>query len=189
MEDKKLYEKMSLLEVAEYLLSKEIDKAKNGAKKNKKDVKETLKGYSIEKITKLVFDKKGLSLKDAALVAQFELDFMLCGKFIYNDEKGEWFLKYTQKSSLLDKDSYADPLENDSEVINNELKDDAQFEDTSISSDDDEDTDIVDEIQEELGLIVDDGDVTEEENEQFYGEEDENSDENDDVEDLSEDFN
>ena len=162
MNEKERYAEMSLLETA-----KEIMKKKK-------------KPRTLESITKEVFEKKGYSTKDLREVAQFELDFMASGLFIYcgKDKKENqlWDFKDRQKSALLDKDVYNDPLEDD-------------------EADDDEEpeNDEVDDIQEDLGLIEEDAETSivdsnlYDENGNFDYDEDEEN-ENDDVEDLSNEF-
>ena len=180
MNEKERYAEISLLETA-----KEIMKKKK-------------KPRTLESITKEVFEKKNYDLKNLKEVAQFELDFMASGLFIYcgTDKKGNqlWDFKDRQKSALLDKDVYADLLESDEEVTKNELREDNSYEDKSIIIDDDEDNEgnEVDDIQEDLGLIEEDSETTVidaaiyDENGNFEYEEDEE--ENSDVEDLSNEF-
>lgn len=176
MDEKNMYAEMSLLEIAEALMKKKR------------------KPQSLDAITAEVFAKKGMSIKDYAAVAQFELDFMVSGIFIYCYEDGKnqfWDLKYRQPSSYLDKDGgYVDPYEEDEDVKNNELKDDIDYDDKSLIIDDEEDEpeNEEDDIQEELGLIEEDSESVEVENENYQGNEDDEEEENDDVEDLTEEF-
>ena len=71
-------------------------------------MKKKRKPQVLDSILEEVFQKKGISTDDAAVVAQFEVDFMLSGVFIYcgEDKNGNqlWDLKERQPSSLLDKD-------------------------------------------------------------------------------------
>lgn len=181
MNEKERYAEMSLLETA-----KEIMKKKK-------------KPRTLESITKEVFEKKGYSTKDLREVAQFELDFMASGLFIYcgKDKKENqlWDFKDRQKSALLDKDVYNDPLEDDEEITKNMLQEDNNYEDKNLLINDDEEpeNDEVDDIQEDLGLIEEDAETSVvdsnlyDENGNFNYDEDE-EDENDDVEDLSNEF-
>lgn len=176
MDEKNLYAEMSLLEIAEQVMKKKR------------------KPQSLDSITADVFSKKGLSLTDYAAIAQFELDFMISGIFIYCYEDGKnqyWDLKCRKPSSYLDKDGgYVDPYEEDEDVKNNELKDDIDYDDKSIVIEDEEDENEDDEIQEELGLISDDSETSEVTNEEYEGSDDDEDEEdaNDEVEDLSEEF-
>ena len=174
MDDKNLYSEMSLLEIAESLMKKKR------------------KPQSLDSLTAEVFSKKGLSTKDYAQVAQFELDFMVSGIFIYCYEDGKnqfWDLKSRQPSSYLDKDGgYVDPYEEDEDVINNELKDDIDYDDKSIIIDDEDEPETEeDDIQEELGLVDDDGETEEIDSAQFQDNDEEEEKESE-VEDLTEEF-
>ena len=130
------------------------------------------------KITKDVFDKKGLNIKtEKDLVAQFQMDFMLSGHFICIGENRSgtkiWDLKNRQLSSLLDKDGrYLDEvIELDEDVAKHELTDeviydlvedyDADEDEDDVIHEDDED-DLEDEISEELeedDLVGDEDDI------------------------------
>ena len=122
---------------------------------HKKRKPQTLRALAVE-----TFEKKGIDINDYSALAQFEVDFMISGHFIYCgvDARGNqlWDLKERQKSDLLDrdvdveKDLYAD----DEDVIKNELKDDYEFDDkvAEFANDDDELVEEKDEIEEELGL-------------------------------------
>lgn len=168
---------MSLLELAEVLMKKKR------------------KPQTLDSVTNEVFAKAGLSTKDAKAVAQFELDLMLSGIFVYCGEDGKnqlWDLKYRQPSSLLDKDGgyTEDPYADDEDVINNELKDDIDYDDKSIRMDDEDEETEEDDIQEELGLVDDDSETTEIDNPEYQENDDEDEEEHDDseIEDLSEEF-
>ncbi len=141
-------------------------------------LKRKKKPQTLDTIQKEVFQRKGLSLDDTQMLAQFEVDFMLCGSFIFcgEDIHGNqlWNLKEREQSSLLDKDGgiiddiYAD----DEDVIKNELKDDTLFDgknmDGYVSDDDiDEKVEDEDDIEEELGLVNDDDESSEVSSEQF----------------------
>lgn len=128
------------------------------------------------KITKDVFDKKGLNIKtEKDLVAQFQMDFMLSGHFICIGENRSgtkiWDLKNRQLSSLLDKDGrYLDEvIELDEDVAKHELTDEVIYdlvEDYDADEDDviheDDEDDLEDEISEELeddDLVEDEDDI------------------------------
>lgn len=116
---------------------------------------------------------KGQEAKDHA--AQFVMDFMLSGNFVYCGEDN-WDLKYRQPTSVLDKDGgdYEDFYYNE-EVKNNELKDESYDEyeenasvDTSDEDEDDEDdqnSDDTDDLSNEFEELVGDVEDLEEEDE------------------------
>lgn len=142
------------------------------------------KPRTLAKISKDVFEIKGLTSKEAAEVyGQFQMDFMLSGLFICcGEDKNRvklWDLKSRQPSSLLDKDgSYLEDLyAEDEEVIKNELKDDIIFKSGEFDDeeDDSDESDEKDDIEEALLSEEDDEDLEEE----IVGIEDE--DEEDDV--------
>ncbi len=122
---------------------------------------------TLARITKDVFEEKGLNLKDESeKVVQFQMDFMLSGNFICcgEDKSGTkiWDLKSRQSSSFLDKDgSYLDDLYDfDDDISKHELKDDIpykiefnfdeDFEDDTDDDDTDTDAEETDDIEEEL---------------------------------------
>ena len=129
-------------------------------------MKRKKKPQTLDSILEEVFQKKGIAEADDNVVAQFEVDFMLSGTFIYcgEDKNGNqlWDLKERQPSSLLDKDGgYLEDLyADDEDVIKNELKDDFSYSDKNlddfISDDGDTHEEEEDDIQEELGLVADD---------------------------------
>lgn len=140
-------------------------------------MKRKKKPQTLDSMLDEVFQKKGLKKDNETVVAQFEVDFMLSGLFIYcgEDRDGNqlWDLKERQPSSLLDKDGgyLEDIYADDEDVIKNELKDDIVYEEKSVSEfvvDDDEveeKTEEEDDIEEELGLVADDVETQEVENE------------------------
>jgi len=172
----KITNTMSLLEIAEQVMKKKR------------------KPQTLDSITVEVFSKAGLDKKDPKLVAQFELDFELSGIFIYCGEDGKnqlWDLKYRQPSALLDKDGgyLEDPYADDEDVINNELKDDIDYDDKSLRIEDEEDDETEeDDIQEELGLVSEDSETEEIDSEQYHSDDDEDEEPVDDDEDLSDEF-
>lgn len=129
------------------------------------------KPQTLNSIAKEVFEMKGLKISDnKELLAQFEIDFMLCGYFICcsEDKKGNklWDLKSRQHHELQDKEGVylEDPYEDDEDVKKNELKDDIDYlgstdDDNELSfseeEEDDVDDDEKDDIEEELGMIND----------------------------------
>lgn len=132
----------SLLEIAIGLVSK-----KRGACKLSKIIEEVMevKGY------------KGLKAKDHT--AQFLLDFMQSGYFVYCGDDC-WDLKERQATSVIDKDGadYEKNYSNEKEVLENELKDDMYkpiYEDSNDDDDDDNDEED-DDIARELNELDDD---------------------------------
>lgn len=129
------------------------------------------KPQTLDSILEEVLQKKGINDADDLLVAQFEVDFMLSGIFIYcgEDKKGNqlWDLKERQPSSLLDKDGgyLEDMYKDDEDVIKNELKDDFSYNDKNIDEliNDDEEVseDEEDDIKEGLGLVDDESESEE----------------------------
>lgn len=129
------------------------------------------KPQTLDSILDEVLEKKGIEDADEHLVAQFEVDFMLSGIFIYcgEDKKGNqlWDLKERQPSSLLDKDGgyLEDMYKDDEDVIKNELKDDFSYSDKNIDELINDDDDISDEedddIKEGLGLVDDESESEE----------------------------
>lgn len=129
-----------------------------------REMKSKRRPRTLAKITKDVFEVKGINPKEAKeLLTQFQMDFMLSGHFICcgEDKHGVkiWDLKNRQPSSLLDKDgSYLEDLyDYDDEVTKHELKDDIPYKidsdfDDDDTDDDDDDTDVeeTDDIEEEL---------------------------------------
>ncbi len=127
-------------------------------------MKKKRKPQSLDAITKEVFQKRGFKGTEQE-VAQFQLDFMLCGHFICCGEDKDnthlWDLKSRQPSSLLDKDGgyLEDYYADDEDVINNELKDEyAEVISEQFYEEDDDDTDEQDDIAEELGMVTVDED-------------------------------
>ncbi|MFA6661646.1 MAG: hypothetical protein WCS56_01275 [Bacilli bacterium] len=106
------------------------------------------------------------------LISQFEMDFMLCGDFIYcgetekntkKDVRSIWDLKSREKSSLLDKDNekIIDDFDEDEEVTKNELKDDLRYDDIASELNDDDADEDDDDIASDLQIIHNDkSDVT-----------------------------
>lgn len=161
-------------------------------------MKKKRKPQTLDAIQKEVFEKAGLSLKETKMVAQFELDFMLSGAFVYcgvdqSNKNQLWDLKDRQPSSLLDKEGNwnDDPYADDEDVINNELKDDASYIDKDIDNyieDDEEEAEVEDDdIQEELGLVADDEETQEIDASEFVNDDEEEEIIEDD-EDLTEDI-
>lgn len=139
-----------------------------------REMKSKRRPRTLAKITKDVFEVKGINPKEAKdLLTQFQIDFMLSGLFICcgEDKHGIkiWDLKSRQPSSLLDKDgSYLEDLyDYDDEVSKYELKDDIPFksendyEEEDVDEDDLE-TDETDDIEEELFNKSEDDDPSEE---------------------------
>lgn len=160
-------------------------------------MKRKKKPQTLESMLDEVFQKKGMA-KDDQTVAQFEVDFMLSGLFIYcgedKDKNQLWDLKERQPSSLLDKDGgYLDLYENDEEVIKNELKDDTLYTDKNvdefINDDDIEDKEEEDDIEEEIrnGMVDDEGETQEIDSSEFQEyEEEEEVDEEEEEDDIEE---
>ena len=129
-------------------------------------MKRKKKPQTLDTILEEVFQKKGLTEVDENVIAQFEVDFMLSGTFIYcgEDKNGNqlWDLKERQPSSLLDKDGgyLEDIYADDEDVIKHELKDDFSYIDKNLDELMNDDGDINeeedDDIQEELGLVTED---------------------------------
>lgn len=140
-----------------------------------REMKSKRRPRTLAKITKDVFEVKGINPKEAKdLLTQFQMDFMLSGHFICcgEDKHGIkiWDLKSRQPSSLLDKDgSYLEDLyDYDDEVAKNELKDDIPYKAVAdFDNDDDEDDDVdldeeTDDIEEELFSQTDEDEEDEE---------------------------
>lgn len=161
-------------------------------------MKRKKKPQTLKSMLNEIFERKGME-QDEQAVAQFEVDFMLSGLFIYcgedKDQNQLWDLKERQPSSLLDKDGgYLDLYEDDEEVTKNELRDDTDYAeknvDEYISDDELEKKDEEDDIEEELGLVDDEVDTVEidssELNREEYDddelEEEDEEDEEDDIE-------
>lgn len=168
-------------------------------------MKKKRKPQTLDSILEEVFQKKGISLDDANVVAQFEVDFMLSGVFIYcgEDKNGKqlWDLKERQPSSLLDKDGgyLEDIYADDEDVIKNELKDDFSYGDKNLDDFINDDGEVEeteeDDIQEELGLVAEDSegeevaaDSLEDEEDMDFSLEDE-EDEEDDIEAALKEYN
>lgn len=168
-------------------------------------MKKKRKPQTLDSILEEVFQKKGISLDDANVVAQFEVDFMLSGVFIYcgEDKNGKqlWDLKERQPSSLLDKDGgyLEDIYADDEDVIKNELKDDFSYGDKNLDDFINDDGEVEeteeDDIQEELGLVAEDSegeevaaDSLEDEEDMEFSLEDE-EDEEDDIEAALKEYN
>ena len=125
-----------------------------------REMKSKRKPRTLAKITKDVFEVKGINPDDnPEMLTQFHMDFMLSGHFICigEDKHGVklWDLKNRQPSTLLDKDgSYLEDLyDYDDEVAKYELKDDIPYqEEDNLDDDDDDDNDLEesDDIEEEL---------------------------------------
>lgn len=123
-----------------------------------REMKSKRRPRTLEKITKDVFEVKGINPKEAKeQLVQFQMDFMLSGHFICcgEDKHGVkiWDLKNRQPSMLLDKDgSYLDDLyDYDDEVAKYELKDDVTYKSESdLDNDDESDEEERDDIEEEL---------------------------------------
>lgn len=151
-------------------------------------MKRKKKPQTIESLIDEVFARKGIEKNDQD-IAQFEVDFMLSGYFVYygedeDNKKQLWDLKERQKSSYLDKDAgVAELNEYDEEAESNALGNDINYADTSVGEylNDDEDvekTDEEDDIKEELGLVGVDTDTSEMDSEEmsssdYFNEEDE----------------
>lgn len=156
------------------------------------------KPQSLDFLLDEVFEKKGITKDDEMVVAQFEVDFMLSGLFIYcgEDKHGNqlWDLKERQSSTLLDKDAgyLEDIYADDEDVIKNELKEDDIYSDkvveTIVNDDDIEEKDDEDDIEEELGLVHDDVESEEVDNHHIDDDEDEEEKE-DDEDDIEEELN
>jgi len=147
---------------------------------------------TLDDILKESFKKKEIE-KEENTVAQFEVDFMLSGLFVYcgeKDGKQLWDLKERQLSSLLDKDGgyYEDMLENDEEVKKNELKDDTIYTDEDIVDDDEvEDKEEEDDIADSMGLINEGEESSEIDSEELRNDEDEEEpEEEEDFDDIEE---
>ena len=101
---------------------------------------------NINSIIKEVMSMKGIKAADVSqYAAQFVMDFMLSGYFVYCGEDC-WDLKDRQPTSILDKDGhdYESIYEEDEEVKKNELKDEdiyGQVHDDDDEEDDDDDDD------------------------------------------------
>lgn len=92
------------------------------------------KPHTIQNLAKDVFEIKGLKISEHLdLYSQFINDFMLCGYFICcgENKKGVklWDIKSRQSHDLMEKDGACldDPYGDDEDVINNELKDDLEY--------------------------------------------------------------
>lgn len=154
-------------------------------------MKKKKKPQSLDAITKEVFSKKGVDGSELQ-VAQFQVDFMLSGHFVCCGEDKDgiqlWDLKNRQPSSLLDKEGVylKDMSDEDPEVINNELKDDYQFDGhddiDQYIDDDDEETTEQDDIEEDLGLVSLDQESEESEEIVNY----DNDDEEEEIDDIEE---
>ncbi len=127
-------------------------------------MKKKKKPQSLDAITKEVFLKKGV-IGSENQIAQFQVDFMLSGLFVYCGEDKDgvqlWDLKNRQNSSFLDKDGgyLKDLTDEDEEVVNNELKEEYHLSNEDnidqYIEDDEEDSNEQDDIEEDLGLVLD----------------------------------
>lgn len=154
-------------------------------------MKKKKKPQTLDLITKEVFSKKGVEGSELQ-IAQFQVDFMLSGYFVCcaEDKDGVqlWDLKTRQPSSLLDKEGVymKDMSDEDEEVLNNELKDDYQFDGRQdidqYIDDDDEETTEQDDIEEDLGIVALSQDPDESDEVITYEGEDEEEDDFDDIE-------
>lgn len=128
----------------------------------------------IDTIIKEVMSLKGYRSAEAKeKAAQFVMDFMLSGNFVYCGEDC-WDLKYRQPTSVLDKDGgdYEDFYADDEEVIQNELTDENAYsydehENIQTSNDDEEDDDNnkddEDDLSNEFEILVESVEEDEEE--------------------------
>ena len=166
-------------------------------------MKRKKKPQTIESLVDEVFARKGIEKTDQA-VAQFEVDFMLSGYFVYfgeddkDNNKQLWDLKERQKSSYLDKDAgIAELNDYDDEAASNELGNDNNYADRAAGeymNDDDEveKAEEDDDIKEELGLVDVDSESSEMESEEmnsedyFQDEEEEEIDEEEEEDDIEE---
>lgn len=132
-------------------------------------MKRKKKPQTLKSMLNEIFERKGIEQTEQA-VAQFEVDFMLSGLFIYcgedKDKNQLWDLKERQPSSLLDKDGgVLDLYEDDEEATKNELRDDVDFADKNvddyINDDEIDKKDDEDDIEEELGLVGEDEETSE----------------------------
>ena len=132
-------------------------------------MKRKKKPQTLKSMLNEIFERKGIEQTEQA-VAQFEVDFMLSGLFIYcgedKDKNQVWDLKERQPSSLLDKDGgVLDLYEDDEEATKNELRDDVDFADKNvdayITDDEIDKKDDEDDIEEELGLVGEDEETSE----------------------------
>ena len=132
-------------------------------------MKKKKKPQTLKSMLNEIFERKGIEQTEQA-VAQFEVDFMLSGLFIYcgedKDKNQLWDLKERQPSSLLDKDGgVLDLYEDDEEATKNELRDDVDFADKNvddyINDDEIDKKDDEDDIEEELGLVGEDEETSE----------------------------
>ena len=130
-------------------------------------IKSKKKPQTLESIQTKVFDKKGIKNPSSDEIAQFDVDFMLSGLFVFlgEDNQGNqiWDLKENQAFVPADKiTSTYDPREDEEEAAKNELNDDNVFSDNDVhSTDDDDETDQVNEEEElaaEFGLVSADSD-------------------------------
>lgn len=155
-------------------------------------MKKKKKPQSLDAITKEVFSKKGIQGTETQ-IAQFQVDFMLSGFFVFcgEDKDGNhlWDLKNRQVSAFLDKDGgyLKDMSDEDEEVVNNELKEDygidGDYNLDQFIEDDDEDQNEQDDIEEDLGLVSLDGEDSEDTMIAF-DDEDEEDNEDDDEDDI-----
>ena len=139
-------------------------------------MKRKKKPQTIESLIDEVFARKGIE-KNEQDIAQFEVDFMLSGYFVYfgedeDNKKQLWDLKERQKSSYLDKDAgVAELNEYDEEAESNALGNDNTYADTNVGDylNDDDDVEKTDEedIKEELGLVGVDTDTSEMDSEEM----------------------
>lgn len=120
-----------------------------------REMKSKRKPRTLAKITKDVFEVKGINPDDnPEMLTQFHMDFMLSGHFICigEDKHGVklWDLKNRQPSTLLDKDgSYLEDLyDYDDEVAKYELKDDIPYQEEDNLDDDDDDDDDDNDLEE-----------------------------------------
>ena len=148
-------------------------------------MKRKKKPQTLKSMLNEIFERKGME-QDEQAVAQFEVDFMLSGLFIYcgedKDQNQLWDLKERQPSSLLDKDGgFIDEYEKDEEVTKNELGNDTEYAEKSVDeyiSDDELDKkEEEDDIEEELGLVEDDEETAEIDSSELNGSYDEDEEE------------
>jgi len=119
------------------------------------EMKTKRKPRTLERITKDVFEIKGINPKQSAdKISQFAIDFMLSGYFVCcgEDKSGKklWDLKTRQEVSLLDKDgSYLEALYKDEEADKYELSDNIVYKPSKDFDDDDYNSDEEEEEEDE----------------------------------------
>ena len=146
------------------------------------------KPQTLKSIINEVFKRKGME-KDEQSVAQFEVDFMLSGYFVYcgedKDKNQMWDLKERQTTKYLGSDVEEFNKE-DEEATKNELRDETVYASSyDTEEDEDDNKEDQDDIAEGLHEIDEDSESEEIESKDFESDEDDMFEEDDEEDEIA----